>query len=183
MVECTDTTSCLTCTDTTSWRVLIQLPDVYWYNFLMCTDTTSWHVLIQLADMQECRWTTSRCYASEFARDSLQKDTFEVGIACWRAVYTRKFSAIRCTDTTYWYNPQTTSIRVYWHNPDNEHKSLLTQPIDNERKSLLTQPIDNEHKSLLTQPIDNQHKTSKTTLHTCTCTLRDYHCWTLHGQW
>ena len=31
--------------------------------------------------VQERQWTTSRGYAAEFTRDTLHRDTFEVGIA------------------------------------------------------------------------------------------------------
>ena len=42
--------------------------------------------------VQECRWTTSRGYAAESARNALQRDiyTFEVGIALLTAASSKR---------------------------------------------------------------------------------------------
>ena len=36
---------------------------------------------LKVSLVQECRWATSRGYAAKSARDTLQRDTFKVGIA------------------------------------------------------------------------------------------------------
>ena len=49
--------------------------------------------------MQEHRWTTSRGYAAASARDALQRDTFEVGIALLTGVSP---SADDSVESVYW---------------------------------------------------------------------------------
>ena len=49
--------------------------------------------------MQECRWTTSRGYDAASARDALQRDAFEVGIALLTAA---SLSADDSVESAYW---------------------------------------------------------------------------------
>ena len=49
--------------------------------------------------MQEHRWTTSQGYAAASARDALQRDTFEVGIALLTGVSS---SADDGVESAYW---------------------------------------------------------------------------------
>ena len=80
------------CTDTTSWHAVYSAKFSWVFNFANFANFQPFAKLLQRKylhvnysfHVQECRWTTSQGYAAESARDALQRDTFEVGIALLR---------------------------------------------------------------------------------------------------